>query len=198
MSGTFPTTPAPASMKLRSVQPTLISVAHSLKRQTRSRGGQRWGFSLAWNNLDRAQLAVLLAFAIAQRGQYGTFQFVPAVIGNGQTTVAGTPRANGAQDTGRSIVTDGWAISATPMKAGDFVKFSGHAKVYMLTADVTSNGSGAATLTIEPALYQLVADNEIITVENVPFTVALSADTHEIDMAPGVRYDWSCDLVESP
>lgn len=84
------------------------------------------------------------------------------------------------------------------MKAGDFIKFASHAKVYMLTADVTTDGSGEATLAIEPALYSAVANNEALTVSSVPFTVAFSADTHEIALGLGGVFDWSCELVESP
>lgn len=198
MSGTFPTNPAPSAMSLRSIQPSLVSVSHSLKRQTRSRGGQRWGFALQYRNRTRAEMAALISFALLQRGQYGTFTYVPTTLGNPQSTVSGTPLCSGATASGRSITTDGWAISRTVMKAGDFIKFASHAKVYMLTADVVSNGSGAATLSIEPALYAAVADNDAVTVSSIPFTVAFSADTHEIALGQGGVFDWSCELVESP
>lgn len=197
MSGTFPTSPAPSSMSLRTIQPTLVSVAHSLKRQTRSRGAQRWGFALGYHNRTRAEMAPLLAFALAQRGQYGTFSFVPSIIGQPQTAVTGTPLVKGAQTAGRSILTDGWAVSSTVLKAGDFIKFA-HAKVYMLTADAVSNGSGEVTLAIEPALYSAVADNEALVVTSVPFTVAFGGDSHEIGIMAKPVFDWACELVESP
>lgn len=192
----FPTTVAPSSLTLRSLQPTLLSTAHSLKRQVRSRGAQRWGFALRYNALTRAQISELIAFALAQRGQYSSFTFVPAVLGTPQTTVSGTPLCAGATASGRSVTTDGWANSVTAMKAGEFVKFAGHNKVYMLTADVTSNGSGQATLSIEPALYAGVADNEALTVTAVPFTCAFAGDSHDVGLSPGPVLDWSCDLVE--
>ena len=198
MSGTYPTSPAPRDVTLRSVQPTLVSTAHSLQQQVRSRGGQRWGFALAYRNLTRAQLSELIGFAVAQRGQYSTFTFTPAVLGYPQTTVSGTPLCAGATASGRSVTTDGWALSATVLKAGEFVKFANHAKVYMLTADVTSNGSGQATLSIEPALQSNVADNEAITCNGVPFTCAFASDSHEVSVTPKPMFDWSCDLVEVP
>lgn len=185
-------------MRVRSVQPTLVSVAHSLKRQTRSRGGQRWGFALEYQNASRAEMSPLLAFALGQRGQYGTFSFVPGELGSPQTAVAGSPLVKGAQASGRAILTDGWALSATVMKAGEFIGFGGHAKRYLLTADAVSNGSGEVTLAIEPALYSAVADNEALAVTAVAFTVAFAADSHEVGVAPGRLFDWSCELVESP
>lgn len=192
----FPTTVAPSALTLRSLQPTLLSTTHSLKRQVRSRGGQRWGFSLHYRNLTRAQLSELIAFALAQRGQYSSFSFVPAVLGTPQTAVSGTPLCAGATASGRSVTTDGWANSVTAMVAGEFIKFANHDKVYMLTADVVSNGSGQATLTIEPALYASVADNEALTVTSVPFKCAFAGDGHDVSLAPGPVLDWSCDLVE--
>lgn len=196
MSGTFPALPLPSALTLRSLQPTLVSVAHSLKRQVRSRGGQRWGFSVQYKAKRRDEIALLISFALAQRGQYGNFTFVPALLGQPQSAPGGTPLANGATASGRSVPTDGWTPSVTAMKAGDFVKFGGHAKVYMLTADVVSNGAGQATLAIEPALYSAVADNEALTVSSVPFTVAFGADSQDVSLAGGPRYDWSCELVE--
>ena len=198
MAGTLPASPAPARIEIGSIQPSLVSVAHSLKRQTRSRGGQRWGFALTFVNRTRAQIATLAAFALAQRGQYETFSFSPPVFGLTQSVVSGAPVVDGAQTVGRSIVTDGWANSVTAMKAGEFVKFANHAKVYMLTADVTSNGSGQATISIEPALYAAVANDEAITVTSVPFTCAFLSDSHEIALNAGPLFSWQCELIESP
>jgi hypothetical protein len=198
MSGTFPTTPAPSSMSLRSIQPTLISVAHSLKRQVRSRGGQRWGFALGFQNRTRDEMAPLLAFALAQVGQYETFTYTPPVIGTPRGVATGTPLVVGAHTTGRSVATDGWTPSITVMKAGDFLKFANHAKVYMLTADAVSSGGGAATLAIEPELVSDLADNEAMTITAVPFTVAFASDAHEVSVMAKPVFDWSCELVEAP
>jgi len=192
----FPTTSSPDRLLVRSLQPARVSVTHSLKRQVRGGSVQRWGFRLEYSNRSRAEMAELMAHAISQRGQYGSFTFVPAVLGQPQSAVSGTPLASGATASGRSISTDGWANSVTAMKAGEFVKFNGHNKVYMLTADVVTDGSGQATLSIEPALYADVADNEPLVVSNVPFTVAYAAPQHEWSLAGGPVLDWACDLEE--
>jgi hypothetical protein len=196
MSGTFPTSPAPASLVLHSQQPTRISTAHSLKRQVRGGTAQQWAFDLEWSALRRAELAPILAFALAQKGQYEAFTYTPPVLGSAQAAAAGTPLINGATASGRSIPTDGWAVSVTVLKAGDFIKFASHNKVYMLTADAVSNASGQATLTIEPGLYASVADNSAVTHANVPFTVAFAADTQETGLQPGVIARYACKLVE--
>jgi hypothetical protein len=197
MSGTFPTSPVPADIKVSSFSPTLVSQTQSLKRQVRRRGGQRWAFEVTFPPMTRSEFAPVYAFCIAQRGQYETFTFVPPVVSIPQGTATGTPLVNGAQSAGdNTIVTDGWSNSITALKAGDFLKFSGHNKVYMVTADATSDGSGNATLTIEPPLLASVADDEALTVSNVPFTVALTTDTQEYAAGPPNIYEFSLQLIE--
>ncbi len=197
MSGTFPTSPVPADIKVSSFSPTLVSQTQSLKRQVRRRGGQRWAFEVTFPPMTRSEFAPVYAFCIAQRGQYETFTFVPPVVSVPQGTATGTPLVNGAQSAGdNTIVTDGWSNSITALKAGDFLKFSGHNKVYMVTADATSDGSGNATLTIEPPLLASVADDEALTVSDVPFTVALTTDTQEYAAGPPNIYEFSLQLIE--
>ena len=197
MSGTFPTSPVPADIKVSSFTPTLVSQTQSLKRQVRRRGGQRWAFSVNFPPMTRSEFAPVYAFCISQRGQYETFTFIPPVVSDPQGTATGTPVANGVQSAGdNTIVTDGWSNSITCLKAGDFLKFAGHNKVYMVTSDATSDGSGNSTLTIEPPLLASVADNEALTVSDVPFTVALTSDTQEYAAgAPGI-YEFSIELLE--
>lgn len=196
MSGTFPSTPSPVDITVKSIQPTRVSTTHSLKRQVRGGTVQRWAFNLKWSAKTRAVFAPIIAFALAQKGQYESFTFIPYGLGTTQGNATGTPLVNGATASGRSIPTDGWAISTTVMKAGDFVKFASHNKVYMLTADVVSNGTGQATLAIEPGLYASVADNSAVTHTNVPFTVAFGTDVHEVAFVPGNLVSYACELVE--
>jgi hypothetical protein len=187
VSGTLPATPAPNSVRITSYQPTLVSVAHSLKRQARTRGAQRWAAVLGYPNMTRATFAPLWAFLIAQRGQYDTFQAPLPGYETPQGTATGTPLAKGAAAAGASsIPTDGWTISITGiLKAGDFVKFSAHTKVYMVTADANSNGAGEATLSIQPKLVAAVADNEALTVNSVPFTWQLASD--QVEQSTGLK-----------
>lgn len=195
MSGTYPTSPAPRDVTLRSVQPTLVSTAHSLQQQVRSRGGQRWAVRLDYAALTRAQWAPLFGFAMAQRGQYESFQLVLPVFAVPQGTWAGTPAVAGAGQSGRSVALDGFTAGAT-VKAGDLCQFAGHAKVYMATADATADGAGALTLAIEPALMATPADDAAVTSSDVAFTVAFATDLREAAMVPGKLLALSVELVE--
>jgi hypothetical protein len=108
-----------------------------------------------------------------------------------------TPLVNAANQTGASIITDGWANSTTVLKAGDIVSFGGSNGVnpisfrdtgrkrnFLVTADVTSDGSGNATITVAPDLnpatdtpFQTVvaspADNAQVFVYGVTGSTAL-------------------------
>ena len=71
---------------------------------------------------------------------------------NGDT---GMPEAYSLPENYGTIAMDAFAgDGAGRFKAGDFLKFASHNKVYMVISDVTSS-SNAATVTIEPSLPPL-------------------------------------------
>ena len=186
----FPTTPVASGIKITSVSPTLVSVSHSLKRQSRTRGGQRWLIEADYPPMTRATFAPVWAFAQTQQGQYGTFTYQPPVYSDTSGTATGTLLVNNASgySAGAStLVADG--LTGT-LKAGDFIKFSGHDKVYMLTAD------GSTSIAIEPPLMTSVADNETITYNDVVFTVAFAGDTQEMTAGTDGFIGYGIKLVE--
>lgn len=210
MSGTFPASPAPAQVSIRSLTPSKVSLGHSLKRQTRSLGGQRWGFRLAWAPMTQAQFAPIFGFCVAQRGQYEAFtwQLLSRMwplqgAGGGTPTVnnqAGSPEE--LQTGSRNVVTQAWPNSTAVLKRGDFIQFGGHTKVYMVTADATSDGTGKVTIAIEPALIVGPAHGAAITVgPSVSFNCALASDLQEMAAAPRggnlAVYRYELELVEA-
>ena len=196
MSGTFPTSPAFNSLNVKSVQHTYVSRALSGRRQVRQLGGQFWKMTATFPPMTRAQFAPFYAFVVKQRGRYESFTIVPAVVSTGQGSPAGTPLVNGASQTGRSLVTDGWNASIAIFKAGDFLKIAGNDKVYMCTADVSSDGSGNATIAIEPALVASPADDAAITHSSVSFTVALTSGIQEFSTDTSGLYSYELDFEE--
>ena len=196
MSGTFPTSPAFQSLAVSSNQSTFVSRSISGRRQSRQIGGQYWRLRASFPPMTRAQFAPIYAFVIAQRGRYESFSVIPAVISTGQGSPAGTPLIDGASQTGRSLVTDGWNASIVLFKAGDYLKIAGNDKVYMVTADVSSDGSGDATIAIEPALVASPADDAAITHSSVPFTVALRAGVQEFATGTTGLFQFEIDMEE--
>ena len=106
----------------------------------------------------------------------------PLVNGGSQATTYAASGAANAQ----SLVTDGWSNSSAVLKQGDVITIAGvfainpvtkdvlpYLQQFVINADVSSDGSGNATLNVSPAIitsgaYQTVsaqpADNAAITV----------------------------------
>ena len=181
MSGTLPASPAFSSLNISSVQPSFVTRSISGRRQARQTHGQFFKMTAKYPPMTRAQFAPIYAFIMTQRGQYESFQVVPPVVNAPQGSPAGTPLVNGASQTGRSVITDGWNASITVFKAGDYCKFANHDKVYVVSADATSDGSGNSTISIEPALIISPATDSAITYTAVPFTVALTGRVQEFE-----------------
>jgi hypothetical protein len=94
-------------------------------------------------------------------------------------------------------VLKGWTTGVTGiLKAGDVLKFASHAKVYMVTDDVNSDGGGLATVPIEPPVTQEVVTDEAVTVNDVPFTCMLSAENNEYSVSGPLLYTYSLSLLE--
>lgn len=99
----------------------------------------------------------------------------------------GTPRINGANQVGSSVITDGWTASVTGVvKRGDKLQFAGAFMVhpvlgtiygdlqaFTVAADADSDGGGNATITLTEAIEfgtpyanisALIADNALISI----------------------------------
>jgi hypothetical protein len=122
---------------------------------------------------------------------------------NAQGNETGTVLVNGVHTAGdTTIAMDGFAgDGAGRFLAGDFIKFSGHDKVYMITDDATSS-SNASTVTIEPPLVSALANNETVTYDSVPFTVYLLNDVQEFNAGQGNSsglplFKYELDVIEA-
>ncbi len=197
MSGTFPSSPAFSSLVVSSVQPTMVSRTISGRRQARQIAGQFFTMTATFPPMTRSEFAPIDAFIMKQRGQYETFTLVLPVLSTPQGAPAGTPLIRGADQTGRTVATDGWTGNVAIFKAGDYIKFD-HDKVYKVVADVTSNASSSANtpITIEPALISSPADNSAITHTNVPFTVSLTAGVQEFATGTSGMFTYEVDFAE--
>lgn len=198
MSGTFPSSPAAAEVSVQSIEPTLISTSISLKRQARTRGGQRWLLSIVFPAMTRAEFAPIYAFSLKQRGQYEIFTYVPPTISTTRGESAETPVVDGAVTSGaNSCSVDGLTASTSNiLREGDFIKFSDHVKIYMVTSDMSSDGSGDATLDFAPKAVQDIANNATVTIASVPFTVAFQDDLRQFGTNFTNLFQYECSLIE--
>jgi len=197
MSGAFPTSIVPKSVKITSMQTTLVSTSISGRRQARQLQNQKWKLRATFPPLTRTEFNEVYAFVIKQRGRKENFTFTPPIFDDALGTETGSVLVNGAHSVAdTTIAMDGFAgDGAGRFKAGDFIKFASHDKVYMVVADVTSS-SNAATVTIEPPLTTALVNDSAVTYDAVPFTVALTNDIQEIQLQNTGFFQYEIDMIE--
>ena len=205
MSGAFPISNSKFStMGIRSIQNTIISVTDTGKKLSRQIDGQRFGFTAQIITAKRSDVyGELMAFIMKQRSSKENFTIIPPEIEDARGSETGSVLVNGVHAVGDTTITmDAFAgDGAGRFKAGDFLKFASHDKIYMVVSDVTSS-SNAATVTIEPPLITALADNSVVTYDNVPFTVHLTSDIQEFgvvgsDKDGNLLYQFEFDVEES-
>ena len=202
MSGAFPISTANfETMGIKSLQDTIISKSLSGKKLSRQIDNQRFGFTASIIVGKRSDIyGELMAFIIKQRSQKENFTIIPPEVEDARGNVSGTVLVNGTHAIGDTTI-DIDAMTGT-LKAGDFVKFASHNKVYMVVADATADGSNEATITIEPPLRTALVDNSVVTYDNVPFTVHLTNDMQEFgvvgaDGSGNLLYKFEIDVEET-
>jgi hypothetical protein len=198
MSGAFPISTAKfESLGIKSTQNTLISKSQSGKKLARQIDGQRFGFTARIITGKRSDVyGELMAFIIKQRSGKENFTIIPPEVEDARGTASGTP--HGTASAGATSITLGGTGTGT-LKAGDFIKFANHDKVYMVVADQSDISTGS--LTIEPPLTTAVSSSNI-TYDNVPFTVHLTNDMQEFgvvgaDNNGNALYQFEFDVEEA-
>ena len=205
MSGAFPISSAKfESLGIKSIQNTIISKSQSGKKLARQIDNQRFGFTARIITAKRSDVyGELMAFIVKQRSGKENFTIIPPEIEDARGSETGSVLVNGVHAVGdTTIAMDAFAgDGAGRFKAGDYLKFASHNKIYMVVSDVTSS-SNAATVTIEPPLITALADNSAVTYDNVPFTVHLTSDIQEFgvvgsDKDGNLLYQYEFDVEES-
>ena len=198
MAGTFPISSAKfESLGIKSIQNTIISKSVSGKKLSRQIDGQRWGFTAQIITAKRSDVyGELMAFIVKQRSGKENFTIVPPEVEDARGTASGIP--TGTASAGDTSITLGGTGSGT-LKAGDFIKFASHDKVYMVVAD--QNDISTGSLTIEPPLTTAVSSSDI-QYDNIPFTVHLTNDIQEFgvvgaDKDGNALYQFEFDVEES-
>jgi hypothetical protein len=191
---TFPSSPKPSGMQWRLVMPSQNNVSGwTGQRQViaSNRGWWECIFTLP-PVVGRAAINPWRSFIAQARGMANDFR-VP-VHPNPQSTLSNTVLVQGGGQTGRSIVTDGWPNSTTVLFAGDYVTIGD--QLLQLTANVTSNGSGVATLAFEPPIRKAPADNAPVEYKN-PYALMYFTEEPTLSAEIGDVYTLSFQFRES-
>ena len=200
MAGTLPTSPAFQSVSIKTNNPNITTISTSGRRQVKTQQSQFWSFTAAYPPMNRSQFGPIAAFVTKQRGAFESFTMI---LPDYSTT-------SGALTTQSVTTTNSEALGATAielsvgasltlsgaLKAGDFVKFTGHNKVYMIVDDVDFSG-GSATMNIEPGLVVAVGSGVVIDYKDVEFTVFLSNDVQEFNTGLASIATYELDMREA-
>ena len=205
MAGAFPISTAKfESLGIKSIQNTIISKTVSGKKLARQIDNQRWAFTVRIITGTRSDVyGELMAFIVKQRSGKENFTIIPPEVEDARGNETNTVLVNGSHAVGDTTIAMDNHHNDNPhaFKSGDFIKFASHSKVYMIVADVQAS-SGASTVTIEPPLLQTVADDSIVTYDNVPFTVHLTNDIQEFGVVGTTKdgallYQFEFDVEET-
>tara|TARA_R100000231_G_scaffold49816_1_gene42361 strand:- start:2936 stop:3553 length:618 start_codon:yes stop_codon:yes gene_type:complete len=204
MAGAFPSSANFETLGLSSIQNTIISKSISGKKLSRQIDNQRFRFTIKIIVGKRSDIyGELMAFIMKQRSSKENFTISPPELKNIRGVESSTISVNGSHTAGdTTIALDGFgADTANRFRAGDMITFAGQTKVYMIVEDVTSS-SNAATVTIEPPLRSALADDAVVTYNNINFTVHLTNDVQEFGVVGASKdgdllYQFELDVEET-
>jgi len=191
---TFPSSPKPNGMSWRLIMPSQTNVSDwTGRRQTIASGRGWWECQLSLPPIvGTTNVNAWRSFIAKSRGRANDFQ-IP-VDATAQSAASATPLVNGAGQTGRTLTTDGWPLSSTVLVAGQFVTINN--QLLQLTENVTSSGSGVATLTFEPPIRTSPTDNAAIEYKN-PYCLMYFVEEPTLSVENGYVYSLSLNLRES-
>jgi hypothetical protein len=191
---TYPSTPKPQSMSWRLLMPAQTNVSDwTGRRQTLASGRGWWEAQITFPPIvGTTNINAWRSFIAKSRGAANDFQVPVDPVAQSASTA--TPLVNGAGQQGRTLNTDGWPLSTTVLQAGQYVTINN--QLLQLTENVTSNGSGVATLTFEPPVRVSPADNAAIEYKN-PYCLMYLVEEPTLSVETGYVYSLSLNLRES-
>lgn len=141
---------------------------YSGQTQAQDWGGRWWVYDMQlgpWQGGRSVEDArAVMAFFTGIEATAGRFILADtAAAYTGGYAALGAPTVSGAGQTGRTLVTTGWAPHAA-LKAGMFFSLGTDTstRLHMMTANVTASATGAATLAISPPLRSSPANGAAI------------------------------------
>lgn len=151
------------------------SIFNSKRQVLAYPSGSAWRLSCDFVPMTDMQAGEWRAFFARMRGRQNWFQCpVPQYYGptTGYTGPAGT--VSGAGQVGHSLNVTGLTPSTPILRAGDF--FTVNNQLKMAVENASSNGSGNATFTFEPALRGSPANGAALNLSN-PYFLCAATDS---------------------
>lgn len=160
--------------------------------QTAQRGGTRWRATLTFDNLTGADRAVMQAFLSQLQATANNFFLTDHSYAR-RADGAGTPRVNGASQTGNQLTTDGWTSGTYAFLRGDLFTVNGELKMAVADATITA---GAATVDFVPELREAPDDNSTLTISAPTGIFRLATPSSGWSNQPGIFSTFSFEAIE--
>lgn len=198
----LPTDPSFQSVNFKVNTPILRTSSLSGITRRVAQGHQYYSFTINYPTLTAKEAGKVNGFLAARLGGYESFTVVIPEVSyskaqhpDGVTMTVTTAKAAGSTSTTYAVVGSSHHNKEF-LVAGDFIKFSNHSKVYMVTEDSNTDGSGNATVKFSGGLVQPITTSTTIIREAVPFTVVLDADVQEFEVGFGGLTSMNFDVKE--
>ena len=175
----------------------------NLKQRVFRHPGQRWEADITLPPMKREDAEQWATFLLRLRGQYGTFLLgdpSASTPRGSAATAPGTPRVNGADQTGDELDIDGIPTSGGDyLKAGDYIQLGSGATatLHKVLEDVSIDGSGEATLNLWPKVRTAPADDASITVSGAQGVFRLAANEVNWDINQATVFGITFGAVEA-
>lgn len=149
--------------------------------------GQFWVAEVEYPRRHRVAAEPLLAALLSLNGRAGTFYLGDPAGATPRGVATGTPLVKGANQTGQSIIIDGFTPNTTGiLKAGDYLQIGDY--LYKALADCSSDATGTTTVSIWPRLRVAPADNAPVTLTNARGLFRLASNALPWSVEPGPFY----------
>lgn len=166
----FPSHTGVRSIDLRAINAVVYEMSpFTFAGQAQASAGQMWQADVTLPPMNRADAEIWIAWLVSLRGQFGTFNMGDPRSCVPRGVATGTPRVNGASQTGEDLNIDGCTANVTGwLKAGDYIQLgaAGTATLHKVLADVNTNASGQTTLSLWPHIRSAPADNATVVVSD--------------------------------
>ena len=158
------------SVELRAVNAVIYEMSpFTFAGQAQASSGQMWQADVTLPPMKREDAEKWIAWLVSLRGQFGTFNMGDPSAATPRGVATGTPRVNGASQTGEDLNIDGCTANVTGwLKAGDYIQLGSGATatLHKVLADVNTNASGETTLSLWPHIRSAPADNATVVVSD--------------------------------
>lgn len=169
----------------------------SYQRQTFTSTGDRWRASVELPSMTRAQAGQWQGMLLNLQGGYNSFLFGDVFNPTPLGSIAGSPRVNGADQIGRTLITDGWDVNEYGvLLAGDRIQLGN--RLYQVTRNVNTDSGGNATLDIFPSLRESPVENSLLILEDCVGVFTLASPVNMLSQidSRGIYQGLTFEVVE--